>query len=109
MAYHKRLMHVERGKWRGRDRAEIARDWTARGFSCDVWTDPPGQRWEDFVHSVDELVTPLDAPIEVEWEGEVTCLEPGDEWFIPRGTRHSVRNTSGRTAHWLYGYKRRAG
>ncbi len=78
----------------------------ARGFSCGVWVDPPGQRWEDFVHSVDELVTPLDAPIEVEWEGEVAQLEPGDEWFIPRRTRHSVRNTSGRTVRWLYGYRR---
>ncbi|MCS6816163.1 MAG: cupin domain-containing protein [Blastocatellia bacterium] len=99
-------MHIERGKWYGKSQEEIARDWDARGFSCDVWVDPPGQRWEDFVHSVDELVTPLDAPIEVEWEGEVAQLEPGDEWFIPRRTRHSVRNTSGRTVRWLYGYKR---
>jgi hypothetical protein len=24
------------------DRARIAADWGALGFSCDLWTDPPG-------------------------------------------------------------------
>ncbi|XSG85624.1 MAG: hypothetical protein ACPW60_02645 [Methylohalobius sp. ZOD2] len=31
---------------------KIAQDWKGRGFSCDLWVDSPGQRWEDFVHSV---------------------------------------------------------
>ena len=25
------------------DKDTVARDWHARGFSCDIWTDPPGQ------------------------------------------------------------------
>ena len=28
------------------DRQQIAADWAARGFTCDLSTDPPGQRWE---------------------------------------------------------------
>ena len=38
------------------DREQIAADWAARGFSCELWVDPPGQRWEDFTHRTDELV-----------------------------------------------------
>jgi hypothetical protein len=26
------------------DRQQIATDWASRGFSCDLWTDPPGPR-----------------------------------------------------------------
>jgi hypothetical protein len=26
------------------DREEIIADWVSRGFSCELWTDPPGQR-----------------------------------------------------------------
>jgi hypothetical protein len=26
------------------DRKETADDWAARGFNCDMWTNPPGQR-----------------------------------------------------------------
>ena len=37
-------------------REQIAADWETRGFSCDLWTDPPGQRWEDFTHATDEVV-----------------------------------------------------
>ena len=42
------------------DRKKIAANWSARGFSCDLWTDPPGQRWEDFRHATDELVLVLE-------------------------------------------------
>jgi hypothetical protein len=33
---------------------QIRRDWDRCGFSCDVWIDPPGQRWEDYVQTTDE-------------------------------------------------------
>ena len=34
-------------------------DWEARGFSCDLWIDPPNQTWENSAHPVDELVMVL--------------------------------------------------
>lgn len=37
------------------DRQQIPADWASRGFSCDVWTDPPGRRWKDFTHANDDL------------------------------------------------------
>lgn len=40
----------------------IETDWAARGFSCELWTDPPGQTWEDFSHATDEVVIVLTAP-----------------------------------------------
>lgn len=36
--------------------------------------------------------------------GEEIIAEPGDEVFIPKGARHSVKNISFSTTHWLYGY-----
>ena len=36
------------------DRKQIAADRASRSFSCDFWTDPLGQRWEDFRHATDE-------------------------------------------------------
>lgn len=83
----------------------VARDWQARGFSCDLWVDPPGQCWEDFVHSVDELLQLVEGRIEVEIGGQVFRPKPGEELLIPAGTNHSVRNIGDVTSRWLYGYK----
>ena len=47
-------------------------DWAARGFSCALWIDPPGQRWEDFVHNTDELVLVLEGELEFEINGEIS-------------------------------------
>jgi hypothetical protein len=35
------------------DRTKIAAAWAARGFTWSLWTDPPGQRWENFTHATD--------------------------------------------------------
>jgi hypothetical protein len=56
------------------DRRQIAADWPARGFSCDLWTDPPGQRWENFRHAADELVAVLEGHVEFEIAGVATGL-----------------------------------
>ncbi len=88
------------------DRNSIARRWKARGFGCDLWTDPPGARWEDFVHSTDELLMVVDGELEVEMDGRVIRPRPGEEIMIPAGARHSVRNPGAATSHWLYGYRR---
>lgn len=84
---------------------QIAQDWQQRGFSCDLWTDPPGQVWEDFVHAVDELVILVDGRIELEMDGKTFCPKAGEEVFIPGRVMHSVRNIGGTTANWLYGYR----
>ena len=56
------------------DHKQIATDWAARGFSCEFWVDPPGQRWEEFAHATDELVIVLEGELEFEVEG--TCAIP---------------------------------
>ena len=83
----------------------IERTWAQRGFSCGLWTDPAGERWENFVHSVDEVVMVVDGNVEFEIGGKTQRPEAGEELFIPAGTRHSVRNIGSTTAHWLYGYR----
>ena len=32
----------------------------SRSLSCDLWVDPPGQVWEDYVHVTDESVMPVE-------------------------------------------------
>lgn len=84
---------------------EIASDWKNRGFSCGLWMDPPGQRWENYVHPVDELVLVLEGDVEFEVDGEIYRPGIGEELFIPAQAAHSVRNIGDRTARWLYGYR----
>jgi quercetin dioxygenase-like cupin family protein len=86
------------------DKEKIAADWAARGFSCDLWTDPPGQRWEDFTHATDEVVIVVEGEMDFEVKGEVHHPQPGEELFIPAGAIHSARNVGRTTARWLYGY-----
>ncbi|MCD6058945.1 MAG: hypothetical protein K0Q89_2475, partial [Thermomicrobiales bacterium] len=38
----------------------VRSNWQSRGFSCDVWSDRPGQVWNDYRHSVDEVVMVLE-------------------------------------------------
>jgi quercetin dioxygenase-like cupin family protein len=80
-------------------------DWRSRGFGCDVWTDPPGQTWEDYRHAVDELVMVLEGRVEFEIDGQVVLPSVGEELVIPAGVVHSVRNVGETTSRWLYGYK----
>lgn len=78
--------------------------WHARGFSCDIWTDPPGQVWEDYRHTVDELVMVVEGEVEFEIGGKVIRPAVGEELFIPAGALHSVRNKARTVSRWLYGY-----
>ena len=82
----------------------VAADWRARGFSCHAFNDPPGQTWNDFVHDTDELVTVVQGRLELIVEAERFVVEAGDEAFIPRGARHSVRNLAAGPTQWLFGY-----
>jgi mannose-6-phosphate isomerase-like protein (cupin superfamily) len=87
------------------DREKIAQDWQARGFSCDLWVDPPGQVWEDYVHATDELLMLVEGKLELEMQGKTFRPDIGEEVLIPARTSHTVRSSGGTTARWLYGYK----
>jgi quercetin dioxygenase-like cupin family protein len=90
----------------GVNRENVAVDWAARGFTCGLWVDPPGQRWEGFVHDTDELVIVVEGEMEFEIEGRVHRPGIGEELLIPARAMHSARNIGGTTARWLYGYQR---
>ena len=88
------------------NQAQIKEQWSKRGFSCGLWTDPAGQRWEDFVHGTDEIVMVVDGSVEFEIGRKIYHPQPGEEeLLIPAGVVHSVRNIGQTTAHWLYGYR----
>lgn len=86
------------------DRDQVAHNWKQRGYSCDLFTDPPGREWNDFIHTTNELVTVVAGKLRLTIGGKEIIAEPGDEVFIPRGAIHSVRNVASSTTHWLYGY-----
>ncbi|HEU4504169.1 MAG TPA: cupin domain-containing protein [Nitrospira sp.] len=83
----------------------VRSNWQSRGFNCDVWTDPPGQTWEDYTHAVDEVVMILEGEVEFEIGEQVLRPSVGEELYIPAGVLHSVRNIGKSTSRWLYGYK----
>ena len=89
------------------DQKAVEKDWNARGFSCDMWTDAPGRVWRDFIHETDELVMLVEGEEEFEMNGQIHRLEIGQELRIPAGTYHTARNVGRSTSKWLYGYKRR--
>jgi quercetin dioxygenase-like cupin family protein len=86
------------------DGAAVAADWRARGYSCDLFVDPQGREWNDFVHARNELVTVAEGRLEVKVAGSRFVVEPGDEVFIPKGALHSVKNVHATATRWLYGY-----
>lgn len=81
-------------------------DWQQRGFTYTVWTDPPGQVWQDFVHDTDELVVLLAGEIELSFQGQTLRPRPGDEVLIPAHVHHTVRNVGTTSNRWCLGYKR---
>jgi len=86
------------------DREYVSHSWRDRGYSCEVFIDPPGREWNDFVHSTNELVAVIEGRLRLKVAGEELVVEPGDEAFIPKGARHSVKNIHHATTRWLYGY-----
>lgn len=86
------------------DGAAVAADWRLRGYSCGLFTDPPGRVWKDFVHATNELVTVVEGRLEMTVGDQTVIAGPGDEVFIPRGIVHSVHNIHHGTTNWLYGY-----
>ncbi len=86
------------------EQGHVASDWQARGYSCRLFVDPPGQRWMDFVHQCNELVTVVEGRLEMIVADEQVFMEPGDEVFIPKGAVHSVINAHAGVSKWLFGY-----
>lgn len=83
----------------------IQREWAERGFSFGIWSDEPGRKWEDFIHSTDELFLVVDGRVELELPDRKWCPAPGEEILIPGNTLHSVRNLGLTGSRWLYGYR----
>ncbi|MCK4298258.1 MAG: cupin domain-containing protein [Planctomycetes bacterium] len=86
-------------------RDNVSPAWAKDGFSCELWVDPAGQQWLDFVHSTDEVVLVQEGALEFEIDGKRVMLGPGEGVFIPADALHSVWNRGPTTARWLYGYR----
>jgi len=99
------LEMVVRGKFpQPVDRDVVEKSWSERGYDCQDFNDAPGQEWNGFEHSMNELVTVVEGELKLEIEGKICTAGPGDEVFIPRDTVHSVRNIHNGRTRWLFGY-----
>ena len=87
--------------------SNVKKDWRGRGFGCDIWTDPPGQVWANFVHDTDELVMLIEGEIELSFQGKTLRPKVGEEILIPAGASHTVTNIGNTTNRWYYGYRSR--
>ena len=80
------------------NRAEIAANWATRGFSCELWTDSPGQCWEDFVHAT--ATSALRCPSAGRQNSAALRLQIGlSSWILRIGCRqmHRGRDASSGT------------
>ncbi len=86
------------------DHAAVEAAWRAEGFSFGVFRDPPGQEWNDFVHSTDEYVLVAEGRLRISVGSDEGLAEPGDLVRIPKGVSHSLKTLSAEGSVWLYGY-----
>lgn len=82
----------------------IQQDWNNRGYSFGVFTDPPGQIWQNYVHNSDELFMVVKGTVEIILEGKSIIPEIGEEIFIPKNCIHTVKNIGDTESEWFYGY-----
>ena len=85
---------------------KVRQDWRARGFSCDLRTDPPEQVWNNIVRKVDELAMVIEGEMEFELEGKKLHPKMHEEVFVPAYVSHTARNFGKIPAHYLYGLRR---
>ena len=87
------------------ERNKIQVEWKDRGYTFGVYNDPPGHRWENYVHESDELFMVAEGKVEVQLGKKKWSPKVGEEILIPAGQKHSVRNVGRMTSKWFYGYK----
>jgi len=90
------------------DTKQVQHNWQQRGFSCGIWTDPPGQIWSNYVHDTDELIMLLEGEIELSFQGTTFRPQVGEEFLIPAREVHTVINIGKTTNRWYYGYQKRS-
>ncbi|OUR75430.1 hypothetical protein A9Q83_18625 [Alphaproteobacteria bacterium 46_93_T64] len=84
---------------------KLKQEFHERGYSFDIFEDVPGQRWMGFIHSVDEIVVPLEGNVTINVNGVEYKTSVGDEVFIPAHTVHDVITSNEAGSRWAYGYK----
>lgn len=87
------------------DTTIIENNWRSRGFSFELWEDPPGQIWKDFRHETDELFMLLEGEVILTVDNRTLKPAIGEEVLIPAGVDHTVQTSSTTGSRWYYGYK----
>ncbi len=73
-----------------------------RGWTCDVWQDPPGAYHSPHDHPYSHRVLLESGGMVFTVDGETYEMEPGDGLDLPRNVTHEARAGSDRPArYWL--------
>lgn len=83
---------------------EIAQAWLARGYSCDIWIEPPNQEREHDTQQ-DKVMMLVSGMIEIHFADRSVRPEIGEEIKIPAGTHYTLSIRGRTTACWLYGQR----
>lgn len=90
------------------DLSQLQNNFAERGYSFDIFIDPPGQRWIGFTHPVDEIVVPLEGSVILTVDGVKHRPAIGEEVFIPAHALHDVITSEDAGSRWAYGYRQTA-
>ena len=81
------LEMVVRGKFpQPVDRDVVEKSWSERGYDCHDFNDAPGQEWNGFEHSMNELVTVVEGELKLEIEEKFARQVPATR-SLSRATR----------------------
>ncbi len=90
-------------------RAEVAQDWSTRGYDCVFTVYGSGWASSNHVHINDEVITAVEGRVALVVGEQRFEAEPGDELFLPSNTMHRLENSHDGRLYMLYGLKHAVG
>jgi hypothetical protein len=73
----------------------VAYDWRARGFTCDLWTDPPSQLWSGLTSQTDGVFMLVSGEVVIELDGQLVRPVAGQEVFLQLSATLSTTSAMG--------------
>ena len=80
-----------------RDKREAIREISDAGWWPVSWRDAPGEVYEAHKHDADQTLYLVQGSLELEADGNVYRLKPGDKLDLPAFTVHSAKAPAGAT------------
>lgn len=85
---------------------QVVNQWENQGFTCEIWTSPPGGGWSDPGHSTDEIFVLLEGEMMVVMGDKKYNLQIGEEFLVPAKEPHETVNMGEipNRFYWIHKY-----